>query len=159
MCVCGCVCMYVCVCIFVCMYVCMYVCVYVCLYIYTYIYIYIYIYYHHHHPCATIVSSGWGKHQHAASTSACLALSSARCSIVTFGYVALLGECCSSGRDSSLNLLVLGFFAGALYLSHADVTCNVLDLSVVDIYWCVIFHYQLCFRPARFQNLIFTFIS
>ena len=38
-----------------------------------------------------------------------------------------------SGRNSSLNLLVLVFVSGAVSLSHVDVAFNVLDLSVVDI--------------------------
>ena len=40
-----------------------------------------------------------------------------------------------SGRNSSLNLLVLVFVSGAVSLSHShvDVAFNVLDLSVVDI--------------------------
>ena len=45
--------------------------------IYIYIYINIYIYIYHHHHCAAIVSHGWAKAS-AASTSAYLALSSAR---------------------------------------------------------------------------------
>ena len=51
--------------------------------------------------------------------------------------VAVLGECCSSGRNFSLNLLVLIFVSGGVSLSQVDVAFNVLDLSVVDIYWCV----------------------
>ena len=53
------------------------------------------------------------------------------CSNVTLEDVAVLGECCPSGRDSSLNLLVLVFVSGAVSLSHVDVAFNVLDLSVV----------------------------
>ena len=47
--------------------------------------------------------------------------------------VAVLGECCPPGRDSSLNLLVLAFASGAVSLSKADIAFNVVDLSVVDI--------------------------
>ena len=35
------------------------------------------------------------------------------CSYVTLEDVAVLGECCPSGRDSSLNLLILVFVSGA----------------------------------------------
>ena len=66
------------------------------------------------------------------------------CSSVTLEDVAVLGECCPSGRDSALNLLVLVFVSGAVSLSQLDVAFNVLDLSVVDIYWCVVFHHHLC---------------
>ena len=34
--------------------------------------------------------------------------------------IAVLGECCPSGRDLSLNILVLVFVFGALYMSQAD---------------------------------------
>ena len=57
-------------------------------------------------------------------------LSLQACSNVTLEIVAVLGECCPSGRDSSLNLLVLVFVSGAVSLSHVDVAFNVLDLSV-----------------------------
>ena len=52
------------------------------------------------------------------------------CSNVTLEGVAVLGECCPSGRDSSLKLLVFDFIAGALSLSQVDVAFNVLDLDV-----------------------------
>ena len=39
--------------------------------------------------------------------------------------VAVLDECCPSGRDSSLNLLVLFVVSGAISLSHLDVAINV----------------------------------
>ena len=71
----------------------------------------------------------------------------------------LLGECCPSGRDFSLNLLILVFVSGSVSLSEGDVAFNVLDLSVVDIFWCVVFHDHLCLRLVRLQTLIFTFIS
>ena len=68
-------------------------------------------------------------------------LSLQACSNVSLEYVAVLGECCPSGRDSSLDLFVLVFIPGAVSLScQVDVTLNVLDLCVVDIYWCVVFH-------------------
>ena len=65
-----------------------------------------------------------------------------------------LGECCPSGRDSSLNLLVLIFVSVAVSLSQVDVTLNVLDLGVVDIYWCVAFYLHLCLRLAHLQTQI-----
>ena len=69
------------------------------------------------------------------------------------------GECCPSGRNSSLNLIVLDSVSGAVSLSHVYVALNVLDLSVVDIYWCVGFHHHLCLRLVHLQTLIVTFIS
>ena len=86
-------------------------------------------------------------------------LSLQACSNVTLEDVAVLGEYCPSGRDSSLNLLVMDFVFGAVSLSQLDVAFNVLDLSVVDMYWCVIFHHHLCLRLVHLQTLIFTFIS
>ena len=58
------------------------------------------------------------------------------CSNVILEDVAVLGECCPSGRDSSLNILVLNVISGVVYLSQVDVAFNVLDLSVVDICVC-----------------------
>ena len=55
------------------------------------------------------------------------------CCTVTLEDVAVLGECCPSGRDSSLNLLVFIFVSGAVSLSRVALVFNVLDLSVVDI--------------------------
>ena len=55
------------------------------------------------------------------------------CSNVTLKDVAVLGECCPPGRDSSLNLMVLVFVLGVVSLSQVDVAFNFLDLSVVDI--------------------------
>ena len=66
------------------------------------------------------------------------------CSNFTFEDVSVLGECCPPGCDSSLNRFVLGFVSGAVSLSRVDVAFNVFDLSVVDIYWCVVFHHHLC---------------
>ena len=77
------------------------------------------------------------------------------CSNFTLENVAVLGECC----DSSLNLLVLVFVYGAVSLSQVDVVFNVLDLSVVDICWCVVFHHHLYLLLVHLQTLIFTFIS
>ena len=58
------------------------------------------------------------------------------CSHVTLEDVAVLGECCPSGSDSSLKLLVLVLsISDAVYLSQVDVAFNVLDLGVVDIIW------------------------
>ena len=59
-------------------------------------------------------------------------LSLQACSSVTLEDVAVLGECCPSGRGCSLNLLVLVFASGAVSLSQVDVAFSVLDLSVVD---------------------------
>ena len=74
-------------------------------------------------------------------------LSLQACPSVTIEDVAVLGECCPSGRDSSLNLLVLVFVSGAVSLSQEDVAFNVLGLCVVDkLYWCVVFHHHLCLR-------------
>ena len=69
-------------------------------------------------------------------------------STVTLEYVAVLGECCPPGRDSSFNLIALNFVSGAVSLSQVDVAFNVLDLSVVDIYWYVGYHHHLCLRPS-----------
>ena len=44
-------------------------------------------------------------------------LSLQACSSVTLEDVAVLGECCKSGHDSSLNLLALVFVTGAISLS------------------------------------------
>ena len=63
----------------------------------------------------------------------------------------MLGECSPSGRDSSLNVLVLVFVSGALSLTQVDVAFNVPDLSVVDIYWCGVFHRHLCFDLFNFR--------
>ena len=72
-------------------------------------------------------------------------------SYVTLEDIAVHGESCPSGRDSSLNLLVLDFFSGAVSLSHLDVAFNAIDLSVVDIYWCVVFHHHLCLRLVHLE--------
>ena len=77
-------------------------------------------------------------------------LSLQACSNVTLKYVAVLGECCPSGRDSSLNLLVLVFVSSAVSLSQVDVAFNVLDPSV-DIYLCVVFHHYLVFDSFIFR--------
>ena len=63
------------------------------------------------------------------------------------------------GRDSSLNLLVLDFVSSAVSLSHVDLGFNLLDLSVVDIYWCEGFYHHVCLRLVHLQTRIFTFIS
>ena len=73
-------------------------------------------------------------------------LSLQACSSVTLEDVAVLGECCPSGCDSSLNLLILVFVAGTVSLSQVDVAFNILDLSVVDLCWYVVFHHRLCLR-------------
>ena len=49
----------------------------------------------------------------------------------------MLSECYRYGRDSSSNRLILDFASEAESLSQ--VSFNVLDLSVVDIYWSVVF--------------------
>ena len=53
------------------------------------------------------------------------------CPNVTLEDVAVLCECCPSGRDSSLILLVLVFVSGAVSLSQKNGVFNVLDLSIV----------------------------
>ena len=58
------------------------------------------------------------------------------------------GECCPPGRDSSLNPFVLVCVLDAVSLSQVDIAVNVLDLSVVDIYWCVVLHHHLCLRSS-----------
>ena len=73
--------------------------------------------------------------------------------------LAVLGECSPPDRDSSLNLLVLVFGSGAVSLSQADVAFNVLDPSVVEIYWRVVFYHHLSLRLVHLQTLIFTFIG
>ena len=55
------------------------------------------------------------------------------CPNVTTEDVAMLSECCPSGHDSSLNLIVLVFVPGAVSMSQIDVAFNVLDLDVADI--------------------------
>ena len=51
-------------------------------------------------------------------------------SSVTLEDDAVLGECGTSGYDSSLNLIVLVFASGAVSLSQIDVAFNVLDPRV-----------------------------
>ena len=68
------------------------------------------------------------------------------CSNVSLEDVAVLGDCCPPGRDSFVNLVVLVFVYGAISLTQVDVAFNVLDMSVVDIYWCVVLHHHLCLR-------------
>ena len=58
------------------------------------------------------------------------------CSNVSLEDVAVLGECCPIGRDSSWNLFVLVFVSGAVSLSQVDVAFNVLGLNVIDILVC-----------------------
>ena len=62
----------------------------------------------------------------------------------------------ASGRDSSLKeILVLVFVSGTVSLSQVDVAFNVLDLSVVDVYWCVVFHHHLSLQLVQaLQTLI-----
>ena len=62
---------------------------------------------------------------------------------VSLEEVAVQDKCCPPGRDSILNFLILVFVSGAVSLSQVDVALNVLDLGVVDIYWCVVFHHHL----------------
>ena len=57
-------------------------------------------------------------------------LSLQACSNVTLEDVVVLGKCCPSGRDSSLNLLVLVFVSGAVSLSQVDVAFSVLVFSI-----------------------------
>ena len=81
------------------------------------------------------------------------------CSTVTVEDIAVLGKCCLSGRDSSLNLLFLFVVSAAVSLSPVDVAFNVLDLSVVDKYWYVVFPQHLYLRIVQIQILIFSFNS
>ena len=53
-------------------------------------------------------------------------------------------------RESSLNVLVLVFVSGAVSLSQVGVAFNVLDLNVVDTYWCV-----GCYHLIVFDFFIF----
>ena len=68
-------------------------------------------------------------------------LSLQACPNVTLEGVAVHGECCPSGRDSSLNVLVL-VFSLVLYLwrcSSGSERC------------CVVFYHRLCLRlPVAF---------
>ena len=70
------------------------------------------------------------------------------CASVTLDDVVVLGESCQSGRDTSLNLLVLVYVSGAVSQSQAD-----------EAYWYVVNHYHQCLRIFHLQTLIFTFIS
>ena len=79
--------------------------------------------------------------------------------MLLFEDVAVLGECCASSRDSVFNLLGFVFLSGAVALSQVDIAFNVLDVNVVDIYWCVVFYQHLCLRIVYLQTLIFTFTS
>ena len=80
------------------------------------------------------------------------------CSNVTLEDVAVLGEYCPSGRDSSLNLIVLIVVSGAVSLSQVDIAFNILHLSDIGIYWSVGFHHHLCVRLVLL-TLSFIFIS
>ena len=55
-----------------------------------------------------------------------------------------------------ISLYCLCFVSGAVALSKVDVAFNVLDRSVVDIYWCVGLHHHLCLRLVHLHSLIFT---
>ena len=74
------------------------------------------------------------------------------CSNVSLEDIALLGECCPSDRDSSLNLIVVVVVSGAVFLSQVDVAFNVFNRSVVDIYWGVV----LC--RVYIIDIIYTYI-
>ena len=69
-------------------------------------------------------------------------------SSITFDDIAVLDECWPSGRDSSLNIIILVFVSGAVYLSQVDVAFKVCR-----------FHHHLCLRLVFLQTLIVTFIS
>ena len=78
---------------------------------------------------------------HVIAVSTLVHLSLQACSNISLEYVAVLCECCPSGRDSSFNLLVLVFVSGSVSLSsQVDVAFNVLDMCVVNNYWCVVVH-------------------
>ena len=76
------------------------------------------------------------------------------CSNVTPEDVAVFGECCPYGCDSSLNLNVLCciFVPGRCSVQRSRTEC-------CYIYWCVGFRQQLCLRLIHIQTLIFTFMS
>ena len=67
----------------------------------------------------------------AGSTHEYVDLSLQACSSVTLEDAAVLGECCPTSRDSSLNLLVLVFVSGTVSLSQVDVAFNVLDVCLL----------------------------
>ena len=71
----------------------------------------------------------------------------------------MAGKCCPCSHNSSLNIFILVIVSGGVYLSQIDVGFNVLDLSVVDIYSRVIFHYHLCLRRVHLQLLMVFHIS
>ena len=52
---------------------------------------------------------------------------------VSLEYVMVLGECCPSTGDSSLNLIVLVFVSRAVSLSQVGIAFNVLSLSDVIV--------------------------
>ena len=66
----------------------------------------------------------------------------------------MLGECCPSDNDSSFKLLVLDVVPGAVLLSQVDVAFNVLDLSVVAIYWTLSSTYSSSDDGVHFHQLI-----
>ena len=57
----------------------------------------------------------------------CTRLSLKACSNVILEYVAVLGECCPTGRDPSLNLLIMAFVCDAASLLQVDVVFNFLN--------------------------------
>ena len=81
-------------------------------------------------------------------------LSLQSCPNVTFEEVAALGEFCPSGRDSSLNRLVLVFVSGAVSLSKVDVAFN--DSRSVCCWHILVsfFHHHLylCLRFVHLQT-------
>ena len=62
-------------------------------------------------------------------------------SIVTLEDVAVLGECCPSGHDSFLNLLVLVFVSDAVSLSQEDVKLGMFNYCLIRVCehlsWCL----------------------
>ena len=79
-------------------------------------------------------------------------LSLQACSNVTLEDVAVLGECCPSGHDSSLNLLVLVFISGAISLSQVDVAFNV-RFSI----WVLLIYIDVTFSIITFVFDLFIF--
>ena len=49
----------------------------------------------------------------------------------------MLGECCTTGRDFPLNLLVFILVSGTVLLSEVGLTFNVLYLIVFNLYLCI----------------------
>ena len=58
-----------------------------------------------------------------------------------------ISRCLANAVHPAVILLCMSFFLSVVHAvsrSQADVAFNVLDMSVVDTYWCVVFHHHLC---------------